>query len=102
MWGSKNAVFVGKYRENPLIPRDLGAGHSSVSFPTQRDRVDRNAIPALLSDIPRCGLERLFEGAQIDLMRPGRRMLLMQMPVRFGDGINIQQPVQTSLFDYRG
>jgi hypothetical protein len=38
-------------------------------------------------------LERLLERPEVELVRPGRRMLAVKMPIGVSDGIDIQQPI---------
>src|SRR3954467_10026274 len=45
-------------------------------------------------------LERLLEGTQIDLLRPGRARLGMDLPIDFRDRLDVQQPVFAALLDH--
>src|SRR5437588_1225631 len=44
-------------------------------------------------------LERFLEWPQIDFVRPGAASLSMNLPVRFRDRINVEQPVLAALAD---
>src|ERR1700681_4631698 len=43
--------------------------------------------------------ERFLERPQIDFVRPGAASLPMNLPVRFGNGFNVEQPVLPALAD---